>query len=62
MVQDLAGVDAEVAARSLDLADNDIRLGIVVAMGIPVETAAQLLDAHRGSLRDVLHAIGKREA
>lgn len=62
MVQDLAGVDAEVAARSLELADNDIRLGIVVAIGIPVETAAQLLDAHRGSLRDVLHAIGKREA
>jgi N-acetylmuramic acid 6-phosphate etherase len=62
MVQDIAGVDAEVATRALERADNDIRLGIIVAKGLPVEEAAALLDRHRGSLRGVMRALGEREA
>lgn len=60
MIQDLAGVDADAAARALSAAGNDIRLGIVIAMGVPIAEARRLLDQHHGRLRDVLAALGER--
>lgn len=62
MIQDLAAVDADAAAQALAAADNDIRLGIVVAMGVPIADARSLLDAHHGRLRDVLAALGQQAA
>jgi len=62
MIQDLAGVDGDAAAQALAAADNDIRLGIVVAMGIPIDQARTLLDRHHGRLRDVLQALDERAA
>lgn len=60
MVQDIAGVDADVAMRALDVAENDIRIGVIVAMGVPVDAAGVLLDAHRGSLRSVMQALDEQ--
>ncbi len=54
MVQDLAGVSADVAAEALDQAGRDIRLGVIVATGTPVAEARRLLDLHGGDLRRVL--------
>lgn len=62
MVQELSGVDAEVAIHALGVAENDIRCGVLVAMGLPLDEARALLDAHQGSLRDALHALNAREA
>lgn len=60
MVQDIAGVDADMAEHALNEADNDIRLAVVIAAGIPVSQAAALLDAHHGNLRDVLQGMRPR--
>ena len=60
MVQDIAGVDSDMAARALGAAGNDIRLGVVVAMGVPIEAATTLLDDHGGNLRAVMLALKER--
>ncbi len=57
MVQDLAGVDADMAARALDAADNDIRTAVVVAMGLPVDAAHSLLESHDGNLRSAIRQL-----
>ncbi|HUD28976.1 MAG TPA: N-acetylmuramic acid 6-phosphate etherase [Novosphingobium sp.] len=61
MVQDIAGVDAEVAARALEAADNEIRLGVIVAMGASAEEGRALLEAHGGSLREVMQVLERRD-
>lgn len=61
MVQDIAGVDAAVAARALETAGSEIRLGVIVAMGIPVEEGRELLEAHGGSLREVMQVLKRRD-
>ncbi|WP_404477388.1 N-acetylmuramic acid 6-phosphate etherase [Novosphingobium sp. BL-52-GroH] len=61
MVQDIAGVDAGVAARALETAGNEIRLGVIVAMGVPVEEGRTLLEAHGGNLRDVMQVLKRRD-
>jgi N-acetylmuramic acid 6-phosphate etherase len=60
MVQDIAGVDPDAAARALDAAGNDIRVGVIVAMGRPIEEARAVLRAHRGNLRAVIGAVRPR--
>lgn len=61
MVQDIAGVDAEAAARALEAADNEIRLGVIVAMGASAEEGRALLEAHGGSLREVMQVLERRD-
>ncbi|MBO9723182.1 MAG: N-acetylmuramic acid 6-phosphate etherase [Novosphingobium sp.] len=61
MVQDIAGVDAEVAADALEAAGNEIRLGVIVARGVPVEEAKALLEANGGNLRHVMPMLEKRD-
>jgi N-acetylmuramic acid 6-phosphate etherase len=61
MVQDIAGVDAEVATRALEAADNEIRLGVIVAMGVQAEEGRALLEAHGGSLREVMQVLKRRD-
>jgi len=56
MVQDLAGVDADTATRALDTGGNDIRHAVLIANGVPAETAAPLLLAHGGRLEEALAA------
>jgi N-acetylmuramic acid 6-phosphate etherase len=60
MVQDIAGVDADVAATALEAAGNEIRQGVAVAMGLPLDEAQALLEEHGGSLRDVLQSLRGR--
>jgi len=60
MVQDIAGVDADVAAHALAAAENDIRLAVVVASGVPVDAGRALLEAHGGDLRSLLQKLGRR--
>ena len=57
MVQDIAGVDADMAARALDAAENDIRTAVIVAMGLPVDAAHSLLEAHGGNLRSAIRQL-----
>jgi N-acetylmuramic acid 6-phosphate etherase len=61
MVQDVAGVDADVAARALDAAGGEIRLAVIVARGIPLDEGRALLEAHGGSLRQVLQVLETRD-
>lgn len=61
MVQDIAGVDAEVAARALEAADAEIRLGVIVAMGVPAGEGRALLEANGGSLRKVMQVLKRRD-
>ena len=61
MVQDIAGVDPAVAARALETAGGEIRLGVIVAMGLPLEEGRALLEAHGGSLREVLQVLERRD-
>lgn len=56
MVQDLAGVDADAAARGLEAGGNDIRHAVLIAHGAPPDTAATLLLAHGGRLHAALAA------
>ena len=57
MVQDLAGVDADMAERALDAADNDIRIGVIVAKGLPADAARSLLDSQDGNLRNAIRQL-----
>lgn len=59
MVQDIAGVDAQVAAAALDAAGNDIRSGVTVALGLPLDEGRAMLAAHGGNLRGVLRSLDK---
>ncbi|MEE4450986.1 N-acetylmuramic acid 6-phosphate etherase [Novosphingobium resinovorum] len=61
MVQDIAGVDAEAAAQALEVADNEIRLGVLVALGRSVAEGQALLDTHGGDLRKALTALEGRD-
>lgn len=61
MVQDIAGVDPEVAARALETAGNEIRLGVIVALGVPLAEANTLLEDNGGNLRQVLQLLEKRD-
>jgi N-acetylmuramic acid 6-phosphate etherase len=61
MVQDIAGVDAEAAAQALEAAGNEIRLGAIVALGVPVQEGQDLLDANGGDLRKVMRALERRD-
>ncbi|AJP71119.1 N-acetylmuramic acid 6-phosphate etherase [Sphingomonas hengshuiensis] len=54
MVQDIAGVDADTAARALEAAGNEIRLGVLVALDRPVAEGEALLRACGGDLRKAL--------
>ncbi|MFC0684983.1 N-acetylmuramic acid 6-phosphate etherase [Novosphingobium clariflavum] len=61
MVQDIAGVEADAAERALAAADNDIRLGVIVALGVPVAEGKAMLDVHKGNLRRVLQVLETRD-
>lgn len=60
MVQDIAAVDADAAALALEAAGNDIRLGVIVASGMPVDRGRALLDDKDGNLRDVMQDLNQR--
>lgn len=61
MVQDIAGVDAEAAAHALALAGDDIRLGAIVALGLPVAEGRALLAEAGGDLRKVMDRLKRRD-
>jgi len=60
MVAQIARVDADTAARALDAAQNDIRVGVIVALGTSAADAKLLLDASGGDLRRALTALEAR--
>lgn len=57
MVQDLAGVDADSAARALQAGGNDLRRAILIAHGATPDRAAALLTEHRGRLEQAIAAL-----
>jgi N-acetylmuramic acid 6-phosphate etherase len=57
MVRDIADVGEDVAAQALASAGNDIRLGVVVALGRSVADGTRLLAEHGGNLRAVLAVL-----
>ncbi len=50
MVQDLTGVEPDVAADALERGGNDIRRAVLIARGLEPAAAAALLDTHHGRL------------
>ncbi|QIG80187.1 N-acetylmuramic acid 6-phosphate etherase [Stakelama tenebrarum] len=62
MVQDIARVDTDTAAAALDSADLDIKLGVLLALGLSKVAAIQLLHAHKQNLRQALNAMQKATA
>lgn len=60
MIADITGCDAESAARAFAAAEGDVKLGIVLAMGVPRERAQALLDQHDGNLRPVMDELRRR--
>jgi N-acetylmuramic acid 6-phosphate etherase len=61
MVAQIARVDADTAARALETTHNDIRAGVLVALGTSVADAKLLLDASGGDLRRALMALEARD-
>ncbi|WP_232491852.1 N-acetylmuramic acid 6-phosphate etherase [Novosphingobium kaempferiae] len=61
MVQDIAGVDADTAAHALQAAGNEIRLGVIVALGKSVAEGEALLRENGGNLRNALKALEGRD-
>lgn len=61
MVAEIAGVDAETAARALEAAQNDIRLGVLVALGRSLSDAKLLLETSGGDLRRALEGMKARD-
>jgi len=61
MVEEIARVDAATAARALDDAGNDIRLGVIVALGTSAADGKVLLDASGGDLRRALKTLEARD-
>ena len=61
MVQDIAGVEADAAASALAAAGNDIRLGVIVALGVPAVEGKAMLELHKGNLRHVLQMLETRD-
>lgn len=61
MVAEIAGVDADAAARALEAAQNDIRLGVLVARGMSLAEGRQLLDASGGDLRRAFERLEARD-
>lgn len=57
MVQDLADVDANIAARALQAGGNDLRRAILIAQGATPDRAAALLTEHRGRLDRAIAAM-----
>ena len=56
MVREFADVDAAAAESALDCAEGDIRLAVLIALGLPRERAATLLGEAGGNLRTALRA------
>ncbi len=54
MVADIADCSADTASSALELADNNIKLAVLIAMGKTQQHGAALLSANRGILRDAL--------
>ncbi|TPG49360.1 N-acetylmuramic acid 6-phosphate etherase [Sphingomonas glacialis] len=60
MVAEIAGVDPETASKALDAAHNDIRLGVLVALGLSLAEAKSALDTAAGDLRRAIEAMSAR--
>ncbi len=58
IVQTLTGCSQSVAFDAIEMAERDIRTAVLIAMGQSPTTAAELLAAHNGILRDVIERLG----
>ncbi len=59
MVSTITNCNAESAASALKLADNDIKLAVLIAMGNTKDDATHMLLTHHGILRRALEAISQ---
>jgi len=59
MVADLAETDLDTAERALARADHDIKLGVLVALGVGLDEAKTLLTANAMNVRAALDAVRK---
>lgn len=56
MIAEISGADAPTAEAALDVARNDIKKGVLVAMGMDAQKAAELLAASDNDLRTAIEA------
>ena len=61
MVADLAETDLDTAESALARADHDIKLGVLVALGVGLDEAKTVLTANDMNLRAALDAVRKGE-
>lgn len=61
MVQDIAGVDDDAATAALEEAGGDIRLGVILARGVPLAQGQALLRTHGGNLRAIMPLLEQRD-
>jgi N-acetylmuramic acid 6-phosphate etherase len=54
IVRELTGADADTVTRSLERGESDIRNAVLIASGVEPSTAAQLLQASGGDLREAI--------
>jgi N-acetylmuramic acid 6-phosphate etherase len=59
MVQSLTDCPQGVAADALESANRDIKTAVLIALGMPLASAATLLAEHRGVLRDALQTVDR---
>ncbi|MGL4811235.1 MAG: N-acetylmuramic acid 6-phosphate etherase [Beijerinckiaceae bacterium] len=57
IVQRLSGCDADTAARALNDSGNDVRLAVLIALGIERREAEAALYEHDGNLRHAIRAV-----
>jgi N-acetylmuramic acid 6-phosphate etherase len=58
IVSVIAGCQHNAAARFVEDAKGDVKLAILLAHGLRIEDAAQILEQHHGNLRAAMNAIG----
>ena len=58
IVRAVSGCPDDAAADYVEAAKGDVKLAILLAHGLPIAKAAQLLDEHHGNLRAVIAALG----
>jgi N-acetylmuramic acid 6-phosphate etherase len=60
IIRDITGVDAHTAQRSLEEAELEIKLGVLIALGTPKLTALKILSERHNNLRDAIATLPDR--
>jgi N-acetylmuramic acid 6-phosphate etherase len=60
MVGQILGCDAAEAVRHIERADGDVKVAVILGLGLELDEATELLDRHKGHLRNAVSEIRQR--